>query len=96
MRVFQYVLIDMLDVLEKGLEFNYNAVVFDYSKLETIMSLIDHAGNMIFKKSMYAKNYINLLKSYMKRGEFHASTIAEDTKDDIMEACKIELFFKPI
>ena len=32
-------LIDMLGVSEKGLECNYNAVVFGYSKLETKMSL---------------------------------------------------------
>ena len=90
-------LIDMLDVLEKGLECNYNAVVFGYSKLETKMSLTDHAGKMIFKKSMYVKQFItNAFKSYTKKGEFNALHIAEDTMDEIAEAFKIARFSKPI
>ena len=90
-------LIDMLDVLEKGLECNYNAVVFGYSKLETKMSLTDHAGKMIFKKSMYVKQFVmNVLKSYVERGEFNASHIVEDTIDEIADACNIAQFCKPI
>ena len=90
-------LIDMLDVLEKGLECNYNAVVYGYSKLETKMSLTNHAGKMIFKKSMYMKQFVmNVLKSYVERGEFNASHIAEDTIQEIADACNIAPFCKTI